>query len=62
MVFVYTFAVGGGSGKVVDFPNWALVRSCRLASECLQADLISNVESHGQSRLLHETHIGMTMR
>lgn len=24
MVFVYTFAVGGGSGTVVDFPNWAL--------------------------------------
>lgn len=27
MVFVYTFAVGGGSGKVVPFPNWALVSS-----------------------------------
>ena len=25
MVFVYTFAVGGGSGKVVPFPTWALV-------------------------------------
>lgn len=25
MVFVYTFAVGGGSGTVRDFPNWALV-------------------------------------
>lgn len=25
MVFVYTFAVGGGSGNVVDFPRWALV-------------------------------------
>jgi len=25
MVFVYTFAVGGGSGKVVPFPRWALV-------------------------------------
>ncbi|KAH9478936.1 Oligopeptide transporter 3 [Psilocybe cubensis] len=24
MVFVYTFAVGGGSGKVIPFPNWAL--------------------------------------
>ncbi|KAF7421318.1 hypothetical protein PC9H_011840 [Pleurotus ostreatus] len=24
MVFVYTFAVGGGSGSVVDFPRWAL--------------------------------------
>ncbi|KAH8101853.1 peptide transporter MTD1 [Cristinia sonorae] len=24
MVFVYTFAVGGGSGKVIDFPFWAL--------------------------------------
>ncbi|KAJ7599039.1 peptide transporter MTD1 [Mycena floridula] len=24
MVFVFTFAVGGGSGTVVDFPNWAL--------------------------------------
>jgi OPT family oligopeptide transporter len=24
MVFVYTFAVGGGSGKVIDMPNWAL--------------------------------------
>ncbi|KAJ7874394.1 OPT oligopeptide transporter [Mycena leptocephala] len=24
MIFVYTFAVGGGSGKVVPFPNWAL--------------------------------------
>lgn len=24
MVFVYTFAVGGGSGKVVDMPHWAL--------------------------------------
>ena len=29
MVFVYTFAVGGGSGKVVDMPLWGLVR--RLA-------------------------------
>ena len=26
MVFVYTFAVGGGSGTVRPFPNWALVR------------------------------------
>ncbi|KAG6827810.1 hypothetical protein H0H92_010388 [Tricholoma furcatifolium] len=25
MVFVFTFAVGGGSGKVVNMPNWALV-------------------------------------
>jgi hypothetical protein len=24
MVFVSTFAVGGGSGKVVPMPNWAL--------------------------------------
>ncbi|KAF5347867.1 hypothetical protein D9758_013819 [Tetrapyrgos nigripes] len=24
MVFVFTFAVGGGSGRVIDFPNWAL--------------------------------------
>ncbi|KAG7087147.1 hypothetical protein E1B28_013127 [Marasmius oreades] len=24
MVFVFTFAVGGGSGKVVEFPRWAL--------------------------------------
>ncbi|KJA26691.1 hypothetical protein HYPSUDRAFT_132645 [Hypholoma sublateritium FD-334 SS-4] len=24
MVFVYTFAVGGGGGNVIDFPNWAL--------------------------------------
>ncbi|TFK37218.1 peptide transporter MTD1 [Crucibulum laeve] len=24
MVFVFTFAVGGGSGKVYDMPNWAL--------------------------------------
>ncbi|KAJ2936025.1 hypothetical protein H1R20_g1069, partial [Candolleomyces eurysporus] len=24
MVFVFTFAVGGGSGKVVDMPRWAL--------------------------------------
>ncbi|KDR65867.1 hypothetical protein GALMADRAFT_81439 [Galerina marginata CBS 339.88] len=24
MIFVYTFAVGGGSGKVVPFPTWAL--------------------------------------
>ncbi|KAJ7192126.1 OPT oligopeptide transporter [Mycena pura] len=24
MIFVYTFAVGGGSGKVTPFPNWAL--------------------------------------
>ncbi|KAL0953014.1 hypothetical protein HGRIS_007218 [Hohenbuehelia grisea] len=24
MVFVYTFAVGGGSGTVTDMPNWAL--------------------------------------
>ncbi|TFK37217.1 peptide transporter MTD1 [Crucibulum laeve] len=24
MVFVFTFAVGGGSGRVVDMPNWAL--------------------------------------
>lgn len=26
MVFVFTFAVGGGSGNVIDMPNWALVR------------------------------------
>ncbi|ESK86284.1 oligopeptide transporter [Moniliophthora roreri MCA 2997] len=26
MVFVFTFAVGGGSGKVIDFPRWALAR------------------------------------
>ena len=26
MVFVYTFAVGGGSRTVRPFPNWALVR------------------------------------
>lgn len=26
MIFVYTFAVGGGSGKVTPFPTWALVR------------------------------------
>ena len=25
MIFVYTFAVGGGSGRVTLFPNWALV-------------------------------------
>ena len=25
MVFVFTFAVGGGSGKVTNMPNWALV-------------------------------------
>lgn len=25
MIFVYTFAVGGGSGTVRPFPNWALV-------------------------------------
>lgn len=25
MVFVFTFAVGGGSGRVVSMPNWALV-------------------------------------
>ena len=25
MVFVFTFAVGGGSGKVIPMPNWALV-------------------------------------
>jgi OPT family small oligopeptide transporter len=24
MIFVFTFAVGGGSGKVTPFPNWAL--------------------------------------
>ncbi|KAJ6451993.1 hypothetical protein C8R47DRAFT_998254, partial [Mycena vitilis] len=24
MVFVFTFAVGGGSGTVVNMPNWAL--------------------------------------
>ncbi|KAJ7574141.1 OPT oligopeptide transporter [Mycena floridula] len=24
MIFVYTFAVGGGSGKVIPFPTWAL--------------------------------------
>ena len=28
MVFVYTFAVGGGSGNVINMPNWALV-SCQ---------------------------------
>ena len=26
MVFVFSFAVGGAGGKVVNFPNWALVR------------------------------------
>lgn len=26
MIFVFTFAVGGGSGKVIPFPTWALVR------------------------------------
>jgi hypothetical protein len=26
MIFIYTFAVGGGSGKVIPFPTWALVR------------------------------------
>lgn len=25
MIFVFTFAVGGGSGKTTAFPNWALV-------------------------------------
>jgi len=25
MIFVYTFAVGGGSGKVIPFPTWALI-------------------------------------
>ena len=25
MVFVFTFAVGGGSGNVIPMPNWALV-------------------------------------
>ena len=25
MVFVFTFAVGGGSGNVISMPNWALV-------------------------------------
>ena len=25
MVFVFTFAVAGGSGKVISMPNWALV-------------------------------------
>jgi hypothetical protein len=33
MVFVFTFAVGGGGGKVVNFPNWALV--------CLQEIAVS---------------------
>jgi hypothetical protein len=27
MVFVYSFAVGGASGKAIPFPNWALVSS-----------------------------------
>ena len=42
MVFVYTFAVGGGSGKVVDMPLWGLVR--RLAVLCTSrapSDLMS---------------------
>ena len=25
MVFVFTFAVGGGGGKIITMPNWALV-------------------------------------
>ena len=25
MIFVFTFAVGGGSGKTTPFPTWALV-------------------------------------
>ncbi|KAJ7244463.1 peptide transporter MTD1 [Mycena rebaudengoi] len=33
MVFVFTFAVGGGSGKVVDMPHWALVRN-PICSAC----------------------------
>lgn len=31
MIFVYTFAVGGGSGKVIPFPTWALVKGLHLA-------------------------------
>ena len=31
MIFVYTFAVGGGSGKTTPFPTWALVRARLIA-------------------------------
>lgn len=32
MIFVYTFAVGGGSGTVRPMPNWALVSYSRFQS------------------------------
>lgn len=28
MIFVWTFAVGGGSGTEIPFPTWALVCNC----------------------------------
>ncbi|KAF8801509.1 hypothetical protein BYT27DRAFT_7114855, partial [Phlegmacium glaucopus] len=34
MIFVYTFAVGGGSGKVIPFPTWVLVRACGNPDYC----------------------------
>ena len=30
MIFVFTFAVAGGSGKTTPFPTWALVRRILL--------------------------------
>jgi hypothetical protein len=34
MIFVYTFAVGGGSGTVRAFPEWALVSCVPVALSC----------------------------
>lgn len=49
MIFVYTFAVGGGSGKTTPFPTWALVRSLSIVS--LQV-LMDATEPDGQPGLL----------
>ena len=44
MVFVYTFAVGGGSGTVRDFPHWALVRPFPLVAALYNGSTFFPVE------------------
>lgn len=55
MVFVFTFAVGGGSGTVINMPNWALVRLEPYWHELMK--LTCNLESERKSRLLSTTYV-----
>lgn len=50
MVFIWSFAVGGASGKATPFPNWALVRQFCHVSSLIHS--LSPLESGWQSRLL----------